>query len=138
VNLCEMNLGPTKRVHSASSLLEGAPGMIAIVIGALTVFYQAYKMDRPMLIAAAGLAPLAVVFAWSRPFVICSLCIAFSYFRLHEAYLFLEPLKPILLLGTASVALFASKVLLSPDRDARDTRLLRPTCRAARDRFDYI
>lgn len=106
-----------------------AAGQFALVSGyAIVAGYFAYKLDQPMLIAAAGLAPLAAYLAWSQPFIVCALFIAFSYFRLPEAYPFLVPLKPALLLGMGSTALVACKVLLSKDREAHDTRTLRALC----------
>ena len=94
----------------------------------LMSFAAAFKTDRPFLMTAAGLLPLAGIIAWYQPFLISSLFVTFSYFRLQEAYPFLTALKPALVLGGASIALVALKVLLSRDREATDTRLLRTLC----------
>ena len=93
-----------------------------------TAFAAALVTGRPMLMAAAGVLPLAGIIAWHQPFLISSLFITFSYFRLQEAYPFLIPMKPALFLGAAAVALVAVKALLSKDREAVDTRLLRTFC----------
>ncbi len=64
-----------------------------------------WVVREPLVIAALCVAPLAVWVGLNNPFPLCLGFILFSFFRLHEAYPFLEPLKlPMLLaLGTISV-----------------------------------
>lgn len=93
-------------------------------VASVTLFV-AYRLDQPMLIAAFGLAPLAAIVAWSQPFVVCALFVSFAHFRLPEAYPALEGLKPSLLLGSAAVALVATKALLTPLRPGVDERTVK-------------
>lgn len=75
----------------------------------------------------AALAP----FAWSRPFLVCALFIAFSYFRLAEAYPFLAAAKPALALGATAMTVVVVRVLGSADREGvEDTGQLRALCLA--------
>lgn len=103
--------------------------LLLLLVGfSAIVFLAALKVDQPMLMTAGGLAIVAAIFAWSQPFIICALFIAFSYFRISEAYPFLEPMKPALLLGTAAVGLVAAKALLSPLRESARHRSLKSFC----------
>lgn len=99
-----------------------------IPVFAAVMFAAAYKFDEPMLMAVPGLAILAAIFAWSQPFIICALFIAFSYFRLPEAYPALTAFKPALLLGMASVGIVGAKALLSDLRGPVDGRTLKTAC----------
>lgn len=60
-----------------------------------------YKLPHPV-IAAAALFPLMIVAGLRMPFVLCLAFIAFSFFRLHEVFPALYPLKipQLLALGT--------------------------------------
>ena len=102
--------------------------VLLVIAASLAALLASYALDQPMLMMAVGLAPIAGVIAWSQPFLVCALFVAFTYFRLPEAYPFLAPMKPALLLGVAALSLAASKVLLSPDREIPDTRTLRALC----------
>ncbi len=108
---------------------NGGTGQI-VLASALSIgaFVVAVAGDNLMLVGGVALAPLAALVAWSRPFVVCSLFVAFSYFRLPEAYPFLVSLKPALLLGTAAMVLVACKALLSPLREAINARTLKVSC----------
>jgi putative inorganic carbon (hco3(-)) transporter len=109
--------------------VSGGAGQIALAsILSIGAFGVAIAGDNLMLIGGVALAPLAALVAWSRPFVVCSLFIAFSYFRLPEAYPFLVSLKPALLLGTAAMVLVACKALLSPLREPINDRSLKVVC----------
>lgn len=116
-------MNSTRTVPSESNWL-----LLLIVALAALVGGVAYKLDQPMLMAAAGLALPAALYAWARPFVICALFISFSSFRLHEAYPSLEAMKPALLLGTGAVALFGLKALFSQLRGPMEPRSLRVYC----------
>lgn len=94
----------------------------------LLAFAAAFRFAQPMLVVAACVLPLACVAAWYQPFLVSSLFVTFSYFRIQEAYPFVNALKPALVLGAASIGLVAVKCMISPSRDAVDTRLLRTFC----------
>ncbi len=106
------------------------PGGIStlLIVAAILVFLAGIVLDQPMLALVFGFAPIGAIIAWTQPFVVCSLFIAFSYFRLHEAYPSLATLRPALLLGMGAVTLVAVKALLSPDREQIDSRVLRALC----------
>lgn len=71
---------------------------LCLFIGAL------WKLiPHPALAIAAGLAPVAVVFALNRAFVVILLFVVFSFFRLHEVFPQLYALKIPLLLSLASL-----------------------------------
>ena len=101
---------------------------VAIPVYSLMAFAAAFRTGGAMLMTAAGMLPIAGIVAWYQPFLICSLFVTFSYFRLQEAYPFLVPLKPALILGAASIGLVALKAMLSTDREVDDSRLLRTFC----------
>lgn len=75
-----------------------------ITLASLVVLLLAlawYKIPHPA-IAAAGLLPLLLVAGLRLPFLLCLAFIAFSFFRLHEVFPALYPLKipQLLALGT--------------------------------------
>ena len=74
-----------------------------LATGAVAALWWTVK--EPLVIAGLCLAPWAAWVSLKNPFPLCLGFILFSFFRLHEAYPFLEPLKlPMLLaLGTISV-----------------------------------
>ena len=97
-------------------------------LAAAVIFAAAYKLGQPMLMAAAGFSILIGLFAWSQPFIICALFIAFSYFRIPEAYPSLEPMKPALLLGALAVVLVGLKALLTPLPNTKNAPALKAHC----------
>ena len=99
-----------------------------VLVAAVCVFVVGWSIDQPLLVVAFGLAPIAGLLVWTQPFLVCSLFVAISHFRLHEAYPALTAAKPALLLGVGALALVVVKGLLSADREAGDTRLLRAAC----------
>lgn len=111
-----------------SALTEsgGSNWLVASVVAvSLVIAAAGFTLDQPMLMAAAGLALPAALVAWARPFVLCALFIAFSTFRLHEAFPSLEAMKPALLLGMGAVAVFGLKALFSPLRGPMEPRSLK-------------
>lgn len=116
-------------MQNADTSAAGTNWSIALIpVFAALMFVVAYKIDEPMLMAVPGLAILGAIFAWSQPFIICALFIAFSYFRLPEAYPALTAFKPALLLGMASVGIVGAKALLSDLRGPVDGRTLKIAC----------
>lgn len=71
-----------------------------IVVGAV-----AYVLPHPAVLVAIGLAPLGGYFAFRNPFLLCLAFILFSFFRLHEAFPVMYPLKipQMLAIGTLTV-----------------------------------
>ena len=64
-----------------------------------------FVVKDPFIVAGLCLAPVMVIIAVRDPFPLCLGFIIFSFFRIHEAYPFLEPFKipKMLALGTISV-----------------------------------
>jgi O-antigen ligase len=64
-----------------------------------------WAVQDPIIVVGLCLAPVAAMIALRDPFPLCLGFIIFSFFRIHEAYPFLEPFKipKMLALGTISV-----------------------------------
>ncbi|NTS76175.1 O-antigen ligase family protein [Catenovulum sp. SM1970] len=76
-----------------------------IVIGYILLIALAWRfIPHPVIVFAAGLVPLAVLFVLRFPFQMVLLFVVFSFFRLHEVFPQLYPLKVPLLLSLASLA----------------------------------
>jgi putative inorganic carbon (hco3(-)) transporter len=117
---------PMGNAHATS---VGISWTTVLVSGlAVAIFIAAFKFEQLELMAVPGVAILAILFAWSQPFVVCALFIAFSYFRLAEAYPSLAAFKPALLLGIASVGLVVAKALLSELRSPVNSRTVKTLC----------
>jgi O-antigen ligase len=65
----------------------------------------AWVLPHPAVLVAIGIAPLALVAAFRGPFLLCLAFILFSFFRLHEAFPVLNPLRipQMLAIGTLVV-----------------------------------
>ena len=65
----------------------------------------AYLVPHPAVLIVVGVLPLAAVFAFRNPFLLCLLFILFTFFRLHEAFPVLNPLRlpNMLALGSLTV-----------------------------------
>lgn len=115
---------------NSAAAAPASSGWMIVGVSAFAIISMllAYKIDQPMLIAVPGIAIVAGLFAWSQPFIICTLFIAVSYFRLPEAYEWLQVFKPALLLGIASVGLVAVKALLSELRGPVNSGTLKSLC----------
>lgn len=62
---------------------------------------------HPLVPVAVAVAPIVLVVALSRPYLICLLFIAFTYFRIHEAYPALQPLQiPMVLAALTMLTVF--------------------------------
>ena len=99
------------------------------VLAALA-FLISFRLENPFMMAAFSAAPLLLCLTWQRPFLMCVLFVAVSYFRLHEAYPFLGPVKLAFSFGALAVGLTAVKALLSRGRndDVSSSAMLRSAC----------
>ncbi|MCI4664769.1 MAG: O-antigen ligase family protein [Neomegalonema sp.] len=89
----------------AGSLLSGRSAIFQITLALLaTAFiFVVYKvLGLPLAVTLAWL-PLLLFMTLAQTFIITVVLACFSYFRLHEAYPFLEPLKLVSLAGAATV-----------------------------------
>ncbi len=75
------------------------------LIASLVAASPAFIIPHPAVIAAIGLVPLIIVFAFYNPFILCLAFICFSFFRIHEAFMVLNKLHipQMLAIGTLSV-----------------------------------
>lgn len=81
-------------------------GQVVFALGmTLAVAGLWWVVQDPLVVAALCLAPIGAMVALRDPFPLCLGFIIFSFFRIHEAYPFLEPLKlpKMLALGTIGV-----------------------------------
>jgi probable O-glycosylation ligase (exosortase A-associated) len=79
--------------------------ILIAMIACLVVASPAFLIPHPAVMAAIGLVPLVVVFAFYNPFVLCLTFICFSFFRIHEAFMVLNKLHipQMLAIGTLTV-----------------------------------
>ena len=70
-------------------------------------------MPHPIAIMPLAVIPLGLLFILSKPFVICLIFILFSFFRLHEVFAQLDPLKIPLLTALGSYFVLAWHIILT-------------------------
>jgi putative inorganic carbon (HCO3(-)) transporter len=87
------------RIEASSLPAQSAVGLAAACALASLWFLQ---LD-PLIPLGAAFFAAVLVGAIAQPFAVCLAFVAFSFFRLHEAYPFLYPLQLPLLLGAATV-----------------------------------
>ena len=92
--------GSIMRIEASSLPAQSALGLAAACAIASLWFLQ----PDPLIPLGAAFFAALLVGAVAQPFVVCLAFVAFSFFRLHEAYPFLYPLQLPLLLGAATVA----------------------------------
>ena len=88
------------RIEASNLSAQSAVGLAAACALASLWLFQ----PDPWVPLAASVFGALLVCAIARPFFVCLAFVAFSFFRLHEAYPFLYPLQLPLLLGAATVA----------------------------------
>ena len=79
--------------------------MLIAALASLGVAGAMIAGGHPLIAPAAGLVPIAVVIAFRSAFLLCVGFVIFSFFRIHEAFPVLMPLKipQLLALGTLAV-----------------------------------
>lgn len=91
----------------------GAAGQVALALAASgLVAAAALAVPNPAVLAALGLLPLAGIIAFRQPFLLCLLFILFTFFRLHEAFPQLGPLRLPNLLALSSLGVLGALVAL--------------------------
>lgn len=78
-----------------------------VVIYTLLVGLAWLFIPHPAVVIAAGIAPLTAIIVFRQPYLVCLGFIIFSFFRIHEVFPFLSPLKIPSLLALASLAVLA-------------------------------
>jgi O-antigen ligase len=70
----------------------------------------AYAVPQPAVLLAVAALPVAALIAFRQPFLLCLLFILFTFFRLHEAFPALNPLRLPQLLALGSLGVLAGLV----------------------------
>lgn len=70
----------------------------------------AFVLPNPIVMIAIGLLPLLIIYAFHNPFVLCLAFICFSFFRLHEAFMVLNPLHIPQALAIGSLVVLGAQV----------------------------
>ena len=68
---------------------------------------------HPVLLLPLAVIPLGLIFILKKPFVVCLIFILFSFFRLHEVFPQLDPIKIPLLTALASYFVLAWHIILT-------------------------
>jgi putative inorganic carbon (hco3(-)) transporter len=85
---------------------------LSLVVVMLMAAMMFIAPDYPELLLLFALLPLLMVLFYRKPFILCLLFIIFSFFRIHEAYMSLEPLRIPSLLAASSLGILAWKIFL--------------------------
>jgi len=87
-------------------------GQALIALGASGLaLAAAYAVPEPAVLLAIALVPVAAIVAFRQPFLLCLLFILFTFFRLHEAFPVLNPLRLPQLLALGSLAVLGGLVV---------------------------
>ncbi|WPB83585.1 O-antigen ligase family protein [Sediminicoccus rosea] len=87
--------------------LQLAVALLAVaVVGVIS-----WLVPHPAVPVAIALAPIAAILAFRAPFLLCLLFILFTFFRLHEAFPVLNPLRIPQLLALGSLIVLGALVL---------------------------
>lgn len=76
-------------------------------------FLPALIFPHPIALVPLAFVPLALYFVLKKPFVVCLIFILFSFFRLHEVFPQLDPIKIPLLTALASYFVLAWHIILT-------------------------
>lgn len=85
---------------------------------------SALLVGHPLAMLAAGMVPLAMIIALRMPFLLCLMFVLLTFFRLHEAFPVLNPLRlpQLVALGTLAVLaahLVAKRVVIAWNKSLR-------------------
>jgi putative inorganic carbon (hco3(-)) transporter len=85
--------------------LQSRRGQVALaLLASALALGAAHALAQPAVMLAVALLPLAAILAFRQPFLLCLLFILFTFFRLHEAFPALNPLRLPQLLALGSLA----------------------------------
>ncbi len=85
--------------------------IVISVVACLVSVAAAFAIGQPVVMVAIGLLPLLIVYAFHNPFVLCLLFICFSFFRIHEAFMMLNPLHIPQMLAVGTLIVLGTQVL---------------------------
>lgn len=86
--------------------MQSRASQIGLAVGAsLVVVAATWLLPNPAVLIGLGLVPLVGIVAFRNPFLLCLAFILFSFFRLHEAFPWMNPLRipQMLAIGTLVV-----------------------------------
>jgi putative inorganic carbon (HCO3(-)) transporter len=86
--------------------LQSRRAQVALaLLGSALALGAAFALAEPAVLLAVAMLPLAAILAFRQPFLLCLLFILFTFFRLHEAFPALNPLRlpQLLALGSLGV-----------------------------------
>jgi hypothetical protein len=92
---------------------NGRSQIFVAIVAMMLIPLSLWVLPTPVASIAVALLPIALLLSIRQPFLMCVLFITFSYFRIHEAYPYLYPLRLPQALGTLSVFAFIWHVLLT-------------------------
>ena len=109
----------TPAAHSANAVHAAPPVPVhAWVLAALALLALLTPAFLPIdptiglaLAVGLGLLPLAALVAFRQPFLLCLVFVIFSFFRIHEAFPILEPLRIPQLMAAPTIAILAWRIL---------------------------
>lgn len=84
--------------------------LLALLASGLAIG-AAYAVPEPAVLLAVAALPIAGIVAFRAPFLLCLLFILFTFFRLHEAFPVLNPLRLPQLLALGSLAVLGGLVV---------------------------
>lgn len=82
------------------------------LLTALLIVYMQFKLE-PVLLLGVTFAPLVLIIAFRKPYITAILFMGFSFFRIHEAYPVVKPLKLILFTSLLSLLVLAWHAFLA-------------------------
>lgn len=98
---------PRARRGAESRLAQIQIALIACLLTA----GAAYAVKSPFVLVAVAIIPFALLFAFNSPFILCLTFICFSFFRIHEAFMVLNPLHIPQMLAIGSLVVLGLQVL---------------------------
>ncbi|BBK35930.1 membrane protein [Allostella sp. ATCC 35155] len=92
-------------MHELSLQASRTGPILAATAAVLVAGLAAIAVPHPAVLVAIGLAPIAGILTFRMPFLLCLAFVVFSFFRIHEAFPVLNPLRipQLLAMGTLAV-----------------------------------
>ena len=87
--------------------------MVIAILYCVLATLPSLLFPHPVALLPLAIIPLAIIFILRKPFVICLIFILFSFFRIHEVYAQLDPVKIPLLSALGSYFVLAWHIILT-------------------------
>jgi putative inorganic carbon (hco3(-)) transporter len=92
------------------TLKNNSNEILAALFGVTFLFVIMLGMEDPRFIILTAILPIAAVYFFKNTFILCLMFIIFSFFRIHEAYIVLEPFKIPSMLAMSTLTFLAWKI----------------------------